>query len=93
MDKARKVFYSNVVHENSGDQKKLFNATKRLLNRDCADDGFPPNLDSKAFASNIGKFFVQKIEKIRRRPDNGIDSHLIKSLHPLLLPRDLSHHC
>ena len=31
MNKARKEFYSNFIDKNSGDQKKLFHASQRLL--------------------------------------------------------------
>ena len=31
MNKARREFYSNFIDKNSGDQKKLFRASQRLL--------------------------------------------------------------
>ena len=74
MNNARKEFYTNFINENSSDQKKLLNASKRLFNR-TRDDGLPPNLDSVAFASDIGKFFVQKIIKIRRSLDDSASLH------------------
>ena len=33
------------------------------------DDGLPPNLDSKTFSNDLGKFFVQKIDTIRTQLD------------------------
>ena len=68
MNKARREFYSNFIDENSGDQKKLFRASQRLFKR-TMDDGLPPNLDSKTFSNDLGKFFVQKIDTIRTQLD------------------------
>ena len=33
------------------------------------DDGLPPNLDSRTFSNDLGKFFVQKIDTIRTQLD------------------------
>ena len=74
MNNAREEFYTNFINENSSDQKKLFNASKRLFNR-TRDDGLPPNVDSVAFACDIGKFFVQKIINIRRSLDDSASLH------------------
>ena len=60
MNKARKEFYSNFIDENSGDQKKLFRASQRLFNR-TVDDSLPPNLDSRTFSNDLGKYFRDKI--------------------------------
>ena len=68
MNKARREFYSNFIDENSGDQKKLFRASQRLF-KHTMDDGLPPNLDSKTFSNDLGKFFVQKIDTIRTQLD------------------------
>ena len=56
--------------ENSGDQKKLFRASKRLFNR-TMDYGLPPNLDSKTFSNNLGKFFFKKIDTICAQLDTA----------------------
>ena len=63
MNKARREFYTNFIEENSGDQKKLFAASNRLLNRGSADC-LPPTIDRAQFAEEIGKFFIQKIVNI-----------------------------
>ena len=68
MNKARREFYTNFIEEISGDQKKLFAASNRLLNRGSADC-LPPTIDRAQFAEDIGKFFVQKIVNIRSRLD------------------------
>ena len=33
------------------------------------DDGVPPNLDSRTFSNDLGKYFVQKIDTIRTQLD------------------------
>ena len=66
MNKARREFYTNFIEENSGDQKKLFAASNRLLDRGSADC-LPPTIDRAQFAEDFGKFFVRKIVYIRSR--------------------------
>ena len=73
MNKARRGFYTNFIEENSKDQKKLFAASNRLLNRGSADC-LPPTIDKAQFAEDIGRFFVQKIVNIRSRLDNDGDA-------------------
>ena len=68
MNKARREFYSNFIDENGGDQKKLFRASQRLFNG-TVDDGLPPNVDSRTFSNDLGKYFVQKIDTIRTQLD------------------------
>ena len=68
MNKARREFYTNFIDENSEDQKKLFAASNRLLNRGSSDC-LPPTIDRAQFAEGIRKFFVQKIVNIRSRLD------------------------
>ena len=77
MNKARREFYSNFIDENSRDQKKLFRASHHLFN--CTmDDGLPPDLDSRTFSNDSGKFFVQKIYTIRTQLETNqqTDSYL-----------------
>ena len=69
MNKARKEFYTNFIEENSCDQRKLFKASKGLLNcKPC--NAIPPDIDEKQLAENIGNFFVQKVLDIRNRLGN-----------------------
>ena len=69
MNKARKEFYTNFIEENSYDQRKLFKASKSLLNcKPC--NAIPSDIDEKQFAEDIRKFFVQKVLDIRNRLDN-----------------------
>ena len=68
MNKARQHFYSNFLEDNSSDQTKLFNASKKLLGTGemlC----FPDHLDKTVLANDIGKCFVRRIENIRRDTD------------------------
>ncbi|KAL9957977.1 hypothetical protein ACROYT_G034937 [Oculina patagonica] len=71
MNRARQAFYTNFIEENSFDQRKLFRASKRLFNQ-SQDDGLPPNLHAPTFANELGKYFVTKIDTIRRQIDADI---------------------
>ena len=68
MNKARQEFYSNFIEYNSADQRKLFNASKKLLGT-CEMLSFPEHLDKTVLANDIGKFFVRKIENIGQDTD------------------------
>ena len=69
MSKARWEFYSNFIDEDSGDQRTLFRARQRFFNR-TVDDGLPPHLDNATqFSNDLAKYFVHKIEAIRRQLD------------------------
>ena len=63
LNKARLEFYSSLIEENSGDQRRLFRASKRLLNV-SRDDGLPLNLHAPTFVNDLGQYFVTKIETI-----------------------------
>ena len=67
-NKARKRFYTEFFEDNDGDQKKLFNATKALL-KPKDDLCFPDHLNNTSLANDIGFFFYNKIENIRRELD------------------------
>ncbi|XP_068735435.1 uncharacterized protein [Montipora capricornis] len=68
LNKARREFYTNFIEENSGDQRRLFRESKRLLNL-SRDDGLPPNLHAPTFVIDLGQYFVTKIETIQRKLD------------------------
>ena len=59
----RQEFYTNFIEENSFNQRRLFRASKRLLNV-SRDDGLPPT-----FVNDLGQYFVTKIETIQRKLD------------------------
>ena len=54
---ATALMNTNFIEENSGDQKKLFAASNRLLNRGSADC-LPSTIDTAQFAEDIGKFSI-----------------------------------
>ena len=64
MNKARQKYYSNFIEENSADQKKLFKASKSLLNL-TKSTSLPPYANDRELANDIGTFFIQKISDIR----------------------------
>ena len=72
----RQEFYTNFIEENSLHQRRLFRASKRLLNV-SRDDGLPPNLHAPTFVNDLGQYFVTKKETIQRKLDM---SRLILSL-------------
>ena len=86
MNKARGEFYSNFIDENGGDQKKLFRASQRLFNG-TVDDGLPPNVDSRTFSNDLGKYFVQKIDTIRAQLDSDQQTDSFLEDDTLLLSR------
>ena len=59
MNKSRRESYSDFVSNISGDQRKLFAATKKLLNQ-TADTPFPPHEDKLALANEMGSFFITR---------------------------------
>ncbi|CAB4034428.1 Hypothetical predicted protein [Paramuricea clavata] len=73
MNRVRKKFYTDFVLEHSSDQRILFNAAKSLFHQKN-DLNFSAYEDQNMLASDIGEFFVQKIENIRNELDLS-DSH------------------
>ena len=59
MNKSRRKFYTDFVSNISRDQRKLFAATKKLLNQ-TADTPFPPHGDKLALANEMGSFFITR---------------------------------
>lgn len=68
MNKFRKEFYTNFVNEHSHNQRKLFIATKSLLNMNT-DRPLPPCEDKTSLANDFGEYFINKIRKIRSQMD------------------------
>ena len=68
MNKARRDFYSEFMVENGADQRKLFNAAKKLLG--MKDEPlFAEQLDKTIIANDFDRYFVRKVEKIRNEID------------------------
>ena len=68
---ARKVFYKDLIDDSSGDRKKLFSVTNRLLGVE-RDTQYPPFKDKVVLNKIISLviFFAQKIVVIQNKLDN-----------------------
>lgn len=64
LNNARTAFYKDFIMENSGDQGKLFMATKKLVKQDSGVQ-FPPHDDEYLLVNAMGNFFVNKVSDIR----------------------------
>ena len=63
MNKARRVFYSAFLVENSADQRKLFNPAKKLLG--MKDEPlFAEHLDKTIIANDIGRYLSVSLTAI-----------------------------
>ena len=62
---------TKLIEDNRCDQRKLFRASKSLFNQSQGDE-LPPNLHAPTFASEVGKYFVSKIDTIQRQIDADI---------------------
>ena len=63
-NKARSDYYTNFLTENSTDQRRLFRASKSLLNL-SKGSGLPLSTNDYQLANDFGKLFAQKIADIR----------------------------
>ena len=75
MNEARHVYYNQFIADNSTDQRRLFMASKSLLNMHL-DRSLPPHTDSSLLANDMGEFFITKIANIRSKLDGISLSHL-----------------
>jgi hypothetical protein len=64
MNRARSEFYSNLISENSGNQRKLFSITRKLFNQ-SNKMVFPPNCNMTSFVDDMGTFLIRKITNLR----------------------------
>lgn len=64
MNKSRCEFYTDFISNISDNQRKLFAATKKLLNQ-SAESPFLQHGDKLALANDMGSFFVKKISDLR----------------------------
>ena len=75
MEKAKAIFYANIILENSEDPKKLWNSINNILHRFPAPS-LPENLSLKTICEN---FFVDKTTIIRSKfPDDNE----LRNVHP-----------
>ena len=65
---ARCVYYTNLIAENSSNQKNLFRTTKLLL-CEPSEVSFPKDIAPDDLANDFGNFFMQKIDQINQLID------------------------
>ena len=74
------TYYREIISENSGNQKVLFNTVNELLQKSCVKR-YPPSSDACSLANAFADFFAQKIDRIhadlhekRRTADPNVSS-------------------
>ena len=81
MNKSHCEFCKSFIGENRFDQRKLFAATKTLLNH-THEVPYLPVKDKLTFANEMGSYFIEKIDNIQATLDNmasGLSSVLAPS--------------
>ena len=73
MSKSRCESYTDFISKISGDQRKLFAATKKLLNQ-SAETPFPLHNVKLALVNGMGSFFIKKILDLRVNLDANENS-------------------
>ena len=68
MNSARCEYYTNLIAENSSNQRNLFRITKSLL-CEPSEVSFPKDIAPDDLANDFGNFFMQKIDKINQLID------------------------
>ena len=68
MNGARCEYYTNLIAENSSNQRNLFRITKSLL-CEPSEVSFPKDIAPDDLANDFGNFFMQKIDKINQLID------------------------
>ena len=79
--RARSDYYTNFIQENCSDSRKLFRSAKPLFDQEV-DLNFTGYHDNRKLANDIGKFFVQKIERIRTELDTAATADPSQSFEP-----------
>ena len=71
MNGARCEYYTNLIPENSSNQRNLFGTTKSLLCEpsEPPEVWFPKDIAPDDLANDFGNFFMQKIDKINQLID------------------------
>ena len=74
------TYYREIISENSGNQKVVFNTVNKLLQMSCVKR-YPPSSDACSLANAFADFFAQKIDRIhaglhekRRTADPNVSS-------------------
>ena len=88
MNEACRVYYNQFIEDSSTDQRRLFMASKSLLNMQ-PDRFLPPHIS--LLANNMGEFFITKIANIRSKLDGISPSHHPSTSEPDLVsePSDI----
>ena len=81
MNEARRVYYNQFIEDKSTDHRRLFMASKSLLNMHL-DRSLPPHTDSSSLANDMGEFFIAKIANIKSKLDGISPSHLPSTSEP-----------
>ena len=76
LNSERRDYFSNLIAENSSNQRKLFRTTNSLL-FEPTDVSFPDHIPPDDLANNFGNYLVQKIELI----NDSLDA--LRSSEPL----------
>ena len=89
-NEARRVYYNQFIEDNSTDQRRLFMASKSLLNMQ-PDRSLPPHIDVSLLANDMGEFFITKIANIRSKLDGISPPHFPSTSEPDLVsePSDI----
>ena len=82
MKRARTTYYTDLIQGSSDDSRRLFKCAKSLFNQE-ADLTFPGYNDKTKLANDIGKFFAQKIERIRTALDTAASNLCPTATEPL----------
>ena len=78
MNEARLVYYYQFMEDNSTDRRRLFAASKSLMNMK-KDRSLPPHSDVSLLANDMGQFFIAKINNIRSKLDGILPPHPLLS--------------
>ena len=72
INEARSLFYQNFIEDNNSNQQNLFTAAKKLINQGDKRTVFPPFVDKRRFADQMGNYFVEKIQDIQTKLNNMV---------------------
>ena len=78
MSGTRCEYYTNLMAENSSNQRNLFRTTKSLL-CEPSEVSFPKDIAPDDLAKDFGNFFMQKIDKINQLIDMQSSSEMSKA--------------
>lgn len=84
INKSKGDFYTDIIHSNSGDSKKLWKELNNILHRK-SEKVLPESTDDLSLANRFSSFFTDKIKQIH----NGFNSQSAHSLLPDTPPANL----